>query len=116
MTLDLDRRSFLRSLSGLLAAMALPQASIPCGAQPATLASVLGLRPDEETWLAELTSDEQQELHRALTQGQGGARPVAPRTIELLAKILGRRSHLFAFLDYPQVADTRSLCDGLMRE
>lgn len=77
---------------------------------------MLGLRAGEESWLAELTSDEQQELHRTLTQSQDRARPVAPRTIDLLAKVLGRRSRLFAFLDYPQVADTRSLCDGLMRE
>ena len=60
----------------MLAAMALPQVTIPRRARPGTPTSVLGLLADEETWLAEL----------------------------------------FAFLDYPQVADTRSLCNGLMRE
>jgi hypothetical protein len=79
-----------------------------------TLSGLLGLRPGQESWLGDLTPLEQAELRRAL--GEGGRRPVAPRTVQLLARVLGRRSRLYDFLGYPQVQDQRSVCDGLMRE
>jgi hypothetical protein len=93
------------------AGMPLPSAE---AAQPGALAALLGLGPRERSWLSVLTPDERHQLQRALaTAGDG---PVAPRTIELLGKLVSRRSRLFAFLGYPGVADTRSVCDGLMRE
>ena len=112
---NLDRRSLLKLISGLLAAAALPQSTVSGWAEPETLASLIGLRGDQDNWLGDLSADEQRELYRGLTE-TAGTRPVPPRTLKLLAKVLGRRSRLFAFLDYPRVEDTRSVCDGLMRE
>jgi hypothetical protein len=83
-------------------------------AAPATLAALLGLRTSESPWLSVLTQAERHELRQALASADDG--PVAPRTIELLGKLISRRSRLYAFLGYPQAADVRSVCDGLVRE
>ena len=108
------RRSLLRLVALALSAAGLPVAT-PHAAEPATLAALLGLQAGEEAWLSPLTSSERHELRRALAAA-GPDVPVAPRTIELLGKLVSRRSRLFAFLDDPQVADIRSVCDGLLRE
>ena len=43
-------------------------------------------------------------------------RSIVKRDSELAEKVISRRSRLFAFIDYPEVPDTRSVCDGLIRE
>jgi hypothetical protein len=114
MGMYLDRRELLRLVSGLVAAMALPEGAAAAEAKSSPLGSVLGLRAEQEFWLEDLTGDERGELLQALTEG--GTGPVSARTLDLLAKLLGRRSRLYGYLDYPAVADTRSVCDGLLRE
>lgn len=114
MASDFDRRSLLRLVAVALASGGIPAASGEA-APPAALAALLGLSPQETPWLSALSSAERHELRRALADATDDG-PVAPRTIELLGKLVARRSRLFAFLDYPKVADTRSVCDGLMRE
>ena len=113
MVSDYDRRSLLRMIAAALGAAGIPLPRAEA-AQAGALSALLGLRPREQPWLAVLTPGERHQLQRALaTPGDG---PVAPRTIELLGRLVSRRSRLFAFLDYPEVADIRSVCNGLMRE
>jgi hypothetical protein len=59
-----------------------------------------------------LNDGEQRELHGLLS----GSDPANPRAVRLIQKMIGRRSRLFAFVRYPQVADRRSLCNGVIRE
>ena len=113
MTPEYDRRSLLRLVAAALAAAGLPAVTTEA-AEPATLAALLGLKSSEQAWLSALTAAERHELRRALAAAPDA--PVAPRTIELLGKLVSRRSRLFAYLDYPKVADLRSVCDGLLRE
>lgn len=110
---DFDRRSLLRMVVAVLSAAGVPLPRAEA-AQTEALIVLLGLRPHERRWLSVLTADERHQLQSALATP--GDAPVAPRTIELLGRLVSRRSRLFAFLEYPQVADTRSVCDGLMRE
>lgn len=115
MAIDLDRRELLRLVTGLLSALAVPpDVALAAGTSPSPLARVLGLRADQEAWLGDLTAEERRELLQALSEAD--AAPVTARTLDLLAKVLGRRSRLYAYLDYPRLADTRSVCDGLLRE
>jgi len=112
--MDLDRRTVLQLVIGLMSSAALGQGAVLDQVDVSTLSSLLGLEPGQEKWLSDLTPPEQAELRRALREG--GQRPVAPRTVQLLARVLGRRSRLYDFLGYPEVQDRRSVCDGLMRE
>jgi len=114
LTMDLDRRTVLQLVIGLMSSAALGQGAVLDQVDVSTLSSLLGLEPGQEKWLSDLTPPEQAELRRALREG--GQRPVAPRTVQLLARVLGRRSRLYDFLGYPEVQDRRSVCDGLMRE
>ena len=111
----LDRRMLLTLLAGGGVAGALsPLSAAGATLETTSLAAALGLRGGESRWLTELTAGERRELQQALRDGAG--EPVTPRTLDLLNRLLGRRSRLYAFVDYPPVADVRSVCDGLLRE
>jgi len=75
------------------------------------LVRLLGLNSNEIAWLDVLSDDEQRELHERLSDSQGNT-----RTIQLVARVLGPRSRVFAFLGYPALANRRSVCDGTVRE
>lgn len=79
-----------------------------------TLARVLGLAPGEEAWLNDLTRSEQRELYLYLRREAGS--PPSPRAVDLAARVISRRSRLFAFVRYPVLGDERVVCDGLIRE
>ena len=72
---------------------------------------LLELDCEEVAWLEGLSDLEQRDLYENLSSGQGSS-----RTTELLAKVIGPRSRLFAFLDYPTLTNRRTVCDGLLRE
>jgi hypothetical protein len=107
---DLDRRTLLKLLGvSTLAGVA------DCGPRETPregLARLFDLEGDEQAWLDALSRGEQRELHDLLT-GHG---PVNRRAVPLVAKLLGPRSHLFAFVRYPPARDRRTVCDGLVRE
>jgi hypothetical protein len=109
-----DRRFLLKMVTGLLSSAALGEGAWLGAAEREALSELVGLRPGQEGWLTDLTAGEQEELRQALGPGGGGS--ATPRTVQLLARVLGRRSRLYAYLNYPQVEDQRSVCDGLMRE
>ncbi len=107
--IDADRRTLLKLLGIFAVASVTDCAS---GETPREgLARLLDLKRDERGWLEVLSSDEQRELYGLLS-----SESVKPRAIPLMARVLGSRSHLFAFVDYPPVRDQRSVCDGLVRE
>jgi hypothetical protein len=85
-----------------------PDESVPEG-----LARLLGLRTaDERAWLKALSEPEQRDLYDALrASGQQPSR----RTVDLVLKVIGRREHLFAYIDYPELQRV-GICDGLIRE
>jgi len=112
--MQLDRRDLFKLATGLLVSATIGEGATLTEAEVRTLAQLLGLEASQGGWLADLTPPEQEELRRALAPGSQG--PASPRTVQLLARVLGPRSRLYAFLDYPQVEDQRSVCDGLMRE
>lgn len=114
MAMDLDRRTVLHLVIGLMSSAALGESAILEPADVETLSRLLGLGPGQEHWLADLTPLEQGQLRAALAAG--GQQEAAPGTVQLLARVLGRRSRLYEFLGYPQAQDKRSMCDGLMRE
>jgi hypothetical protein len=107
---DLDRRSLLKLLGECTAAGLAGCA----GAETARegLARLFDLTGEEQAWLNALNDAEQRELYDLLSSG-GAANP---RAVRLVAKLLGPRSHLFAFVRYPPARDERSVCDGLVRE
>ncbi len=109
----LDRRAILALLAATCPAAALSPAATSRSTTDA-LVDAIGLEPGERAWLTELSAAERQELYEALVKAHD--LPVAPRMLDLLTRILGPRSRLFAFVDYPAVADIRSVCDGLLRE
>ena len=107
--LELSRRALLALLGGSVAGW------IGCGPAESPrqgLVRLLGLNGDEIAWLDVLSDVEQRDLHTALLSGQTGT----TRTTELVTKMLRPRSRLFAFVDYPAMADKRTVCDGTLRE
>ncbi len=108
---DLDRRSLLKLLGGCTAA-----GIAGCAAPEAPrdgLARLFDLVGEEQRWVDALSQAEQRELYDLVSRPE----PVVnPRAVGLVAKFLGPRSHLFAFVRYPAVVDRRSVCDGLIRE
>ena len=107
---ELDRRTLLTLLGGSAVA-----GWIGCASQEsprAGLVRLLGLNSHEITWLDVLSEDEQRDLHEGLSNGQGNM----ARTVQLVARVLRPRSRLFAFVGYPALANTRSVCDGIIRE
>jgi hypothetical protein len=106
---DADRRTLLKLLG--MCAVATVTDCAPRETPREGLLRLLDLKRAERDWLDVLSSDEQRELYGLLTSD-----PVKPRAIPLLARVLGSRSHVLAFVDYPSVRDQRSVCDGLIRE
>lgn len=109
----IDRRTLLKLLAGAVVSPGL----FGCQTSRTSierLSVLLGLIGSEKQWLDSLTSVEQAELADALTGPLD--EPVTDRAIELAAKVISRRSRLFAFVDYPGVPDYSSVCDGLIRE
>jgi hypothetical protein len=111
MSRGISRRRLLELLAGSAAAASWPACG-PRAAPRERLAALLGLRPAEQAWLDELRPREQERLLAGL-QGKG---PLEGRALDAAIKLLSRRSHLFPYLGYPEVADERSVCDGLVRE
>ena len=109
----IDRRTLLKLLAGAVVSPGLFGCQTS-GTSIERLSGLLGLIGSEKQWLDSLTSVEQAELADALTGSLD--EPVTDRAIELAEKVISRRSRLFAFIDYPEVPDTRSVCDGLIRE
>ncbi len=110
---DVDRRTLLKLLAACLPAAGLSATPAVAAAARDELGRALGLRADEVAWLHELSAHDQRQLLAALT-APGDA--VAPETLRLIDRLLGRRSRAFAYVGYPPVADVRSVCDGLIRE
>ena len=108
---DLDRRSVLKLLGGYTAAGLAGCAGAETPREG--LARLFDLSGEEQGWLDALNDGEQRELYYLLTAGGSVANP---RAVRLVAKMLGPRSHLFAFVGYPPARDERSVCDGLVRE
>jgi hypothetical protein len=107
---DLDRRALLKLLGGCTAA---GLAGCAGGESPREgLVRLFDLSGDERGWLDALTEAEQRDLYDRLT----GPEAASPQAVRLVAKMLGPRSRLFAFVGYPPVQDRRSVCDGLIRE
>jgi hypothetical protein len=77
------------------------------------LVRLLGLRPEEADWIAGMSVDARRELRAALEQ-PGEAQTA--RAVDLTFSMMGNRGRTFAFVGYPDVADRRSVCDGLLRE
>lgn len=107
---EVSRRIVLKLLASSAAAC-----GIGCG-QPESpregLARLLELEGEEVAWLDVLNDLEQRDLYEGLSGGQVGA----PRTIQLLARVIQPRSRLFAFVGYPTLTNSRTVCDGLVRE
>ena len=114
MTKALDRRTLLKLLGGSALSLDLLTGCSTTEPLPTSLTELLGLEGNEREWIADLTSSEQEELLEGLFVLDN--KPVSERTIELGLKVLSSRSRLFAFIQYPEVADERSVCDGLIRE
>ncbi len=113
MSATMDRRTLLKLLGGSVVSVGVFGCRV--GERPEeALARLLGLEGEQVAWLTDLTPEEQAELVEQLTGPED--EPVTERGLDLAAKILGRRSRLFAFVSYPGVADARSVCDGLVRE
>jgi hypothetical protein len=108
---DLDRRSLLTLLGGWTAAGLAGCAGAETPREG--LARLFDLTGEEQAWLNALDDAEQRELYDLLS---GGGAAASPRAVRLVAKLLGPRSHLFAFVRYPPARDERSVCDGLVRE
>jgi hypothetical protein len=88
-----------------------------CRRQPpetpeAGLARLLKLQPSEMPWLDVLSPKERRELHDALAAGKA----LSTRGTDLLMNLLGRRERLFAYVGYPPVTNSLSVCNGLLRE
>jgi hypothetical protein len=77
------------------------------------LVRLLGLRPEEIDWISAMSEDTRRELRAAL-EHPGDSRTV--RAVDLTFSLMGNRGRTFAFVGYPDVADRRSVCDGLLRE
>jgi hypothetical protein len=111
--LELDRRAFLTLLASCAITVNLPGCFGP--APPLEeLAAWLGLQPKEKVWLSDLSSRQQQKLYESLNTLKSES--VSPQILDLMVDIFGARSRLFPYLEYPQVADNRSMCDGLIQE
>lgn len=108
---DLDRRSLLKLLGASTAAGLAGCAGTETPREG--LARMFDLQGDEQAWLNALNDAEQRELYELLS---GADRTSNIRAVRLIAKLLGPRSHLFAFVRYPTARDERSVCDGLVRE
>jgi hypothetical protein len=78
----------------------------------AGLVRLLNLSPDETRWLDVLSPADRRDLHAALASGE----PLTARAVDLLMKVLGRRERLFAYVGYPPVTNSLSVCNGLLRE
>lgn len=76
------------------------------------LVRALGLEDAEQAWLSVLSTADQRRIVRALLDPASAS----PEIIRLTTKIIGARSRLFAFLDYPRLADEQTVCDGLIQE
>ena len=77
------------------------------------VARLLGLRPEERTWLTPLTPEQLRDLRIAL---ESPGKQTTERATQLTFALVGSRSRTFAFVGYPKVNDKRSVCDGLFRE
>jgi hypothetical protein len=77
------------------------------------VASLLGLTATERSWLEGLTPEQLSDLRRALERPGGESAEQAAR---LAFAVLGQRSRTFAFVNYPQVENRRTVCDGLLTE
>lgn len=108
---DFDRRCLLKLLGGSTAAGLAGCAGTETPREG--LARIFDLQGDEQAWLNALNDAERRELYELLSGGDPASNP---RAVRLVAKLLGPRSHLFAFVRYPQARDERSVCDGLVRE
>jgi len=108
---DLDRRSLLKLLGGCTAAGLAGCAGAESPREG--LARLFDLTGEEQAWLDALNDGEQRELYDLLSAGDAAGNP---RAVRLVAKLLGPRSRLFAFVRYPPARDERSVCDGLVRE
>jgi hypothetical protein len=109
----LSRRAFLALLGGVAVAGGVA-ACTPTTPPLEKLARLLSLQAEEMSWLSELAAREQWQLCNGLETAAAGSVP--PHVIQLAFKIIAPRSSLFAFVDYPRVADERSICDGLIQE
>jgi hypothetical protein len=106
-----------RTFCSLVGASLVGGAGQGCRRQPpetpeAGLARLLNLEADEARWLDVLSGPERRDLHAALASGK----PLAARDVDLLMKALGRRERVFAYVGYPQVTNSLSVCNGLLRE
>src|SRR5262245_51853918 len=110
MSNDIDRREFCVMLTaGVVATAGCSETADPVAT---ALPRLLGLSSSEAGWVGALTEREQKDLRDALLAGGQSA----PRTIDLLMKVLGRREHLFPYVGYPPLSNTLTACDGLLRE
>jgi hypothetical protein len=78
----------------------------------AGLARLLNLDAAETRWLDALSPQDRRKLYDALTAG----RALPAGTADLLMKVFGRRERLFAYVGYPPVTNSLSVCNGLLRE
>lgn len=76
------------------------------------LAARLGLEPGQAAWLDGVRERRQERLLGALDDDA----PLGAEALDSLRDVIGPRSRLFAYVGYPEVADRRSVCDGLVRE
>ena len=109
----MNRRALFQLVGGTAFAALSGRRQLPAAGRD-TLARVLGLALGEEAWLNDLTRSEQRELYLYLS-GEGGG-PPSRRAVDLAARVISRRSRLFAFVRYPVLGDERVVCDGLIRE
>ncbi len=109
--MPLSRRALFRIALGSALASACARVA-PAEPARARLARRLGLEPAERAWLDGLRGRRQERLLRALEAGG----PLDEDALRSLRDSLGPRSRLFAYVGYPEVADRRSVCDGLVRE
>ena len=107
---DLYRRALLKLLGGCTAAGLAGCAAAETPREG--LERIFDLSGDERRWVDALTEAEQRDLFERLT----GPEAASPQAVRLVAKMLGPRSRLFAFVGYPPAQDRRSVCDGLIRE
>jgi DNA-binding GntR family transcriptional regulator len=98
-----SRRSLFWLVAAPLAACVKPAAARP------RLVAWLGLEGEEAGWLEALDNEQARALLDALEQGE------AESAALLLTRVLRRRSRLFTYVGYPEVADHPTICDGLLK-
>jgi hypothetical protein len=108
-TINVRRRRFMAVLGGTAAA-----ALAGCGAPPVEeLVELLDLSADEREWVAGLSDEHVRDLLRGLRAPAG---PDRARGAQLVARMLGDRARVCAYVRYPASGLNRNACNGLFRE